>query len=161
MRTRGSKLKGAGRVATQPEQWPPSRPKVRVEPVQPDEEEEPEWVSKAFIAVATSLRQAKRQYLDMEEALEEINAELGVEPRQIMEHIKAVPKAQEMEDLRARINCLLKKNTELKTQVADQNEKLKEAEALTVTAFEEKVQTHEEREKAITMAKKFPAFVGF
>ena len=80
-----------------------------------NEEEELEWVSKPFVAVATSLRQAKRQYLSMEEALEEISAELGVEPGQIMEHIKALPKAWEMKDLRARIDCLLKENAELKT----------------------------------------------
>ena len=41
------------------------------------------------------------------------------------------------------------------------NEKLKEVEALTATTFEEKVRAQEEREKAVTMAKKFHAFVGF
>ena len=51
----------------------------------------------------------------MEEVLEEISAELGVEPRRIMEHIKVLPKAREMEDLRVRIDCLLKENSELNT----------------------------------------------
>ena len=97
----------------------------------------------------------------MEEALEEISAKLGVEPRQIMQHIRALPKAQEMEDLRARIDSLLKEAAELKTQVADRDAKVKEAEALTAAAFEEKVRAQEEREKAVTMAKKFHAFVGF
>ena len=69
-----------------------------------------------------------------------------------MEHIKAFPKAREMEDLRARIDCLLKENAELKIQVADRDEKLKEVEALTATAFDEKVRAQEEREKAFTMA---------
>ena len=50
---------------------------------------------------------------------------------------------------------------ELKTQVADRDEKLKEAEALTATAFDEEVQAQEEREKAFTMAKKFHTFVGY
>ena len=102
-----------------------------------------------------------RQYLGVEEALEEISAELGVEPRQIMEHIKALPKARKMEDLRAQIDCLLKENAELKTQMADRDAKLKEAKALTTTAFDEKVWAQEEHEKAVTMAKKFHAFVGF
>ena len=75
----------------------------------------------------------------MEEALEEIGAELGVEPRQIIQHIWALPKAQEVEDLRTRIDGLLKKNADLKTQVADWDSKLKEAEALTAAAFEEKI----------------------
>ena len=35
----------------------------------------------------------------MEEVLEEISAELEVEPWQVVEHIKALPKAREMEDL--------------------------------------------------------------
>ena len=97
----------------------------------------------------------------MEEALEEISAKLGVEPRWIMQHIRAFPKAGEMEDLRARIDNLFKENAELKTQVADWDAKVKEAKALTAAAFEEKVRAQEEREKAVTMAKKFHAFVGF
>ena len=66
-----------------------------------------------------------------------------------------------MEDLRAQIDCLLKENAELKTQVADQDEKLKEAETLMAAAFEEKVWAQEEPEKAVTMARKFHAFVGY
>ena len=38
---------------------------------------------------------------------------------------------------------------------------MKEAEALTVAAFKEKVWAQEEREKAVTISKKFYAFVGF
>ena len=38
---------------------------------------------------------------------------------------------------------------------------MKEAEALTAAAVEEKVQAEADRENAITMAKKFHAFVGF
>ena len=66
-----------------------------------------------------------------------------------------------MEDLRARINCLLRENAELKTQVVDRDDKLKDAEALTVTAFEKKVREQEEHNKAVTMARKFHAFVGY
>ena len=75
----------------------------------------------------------------MEEALEEIGTELGVEPRQIMQQIRSLPKAREVEDLRARIAGLLKENGELKTQVADRDAKVKEAEALTAATVEEKV----------------------
>ena len=97
----------------------------------------------------------------MEEALEEISAKLGVEPIEIMHHIQALPKAREMEDLIAQIAGLFKENVELKTPVADQDTKVKETEALTAATVEEKVWAEADREKAITMAKKFHAFVGF
>ena len=38
---------------------------------------------------------------------------------------------------------------------------MKEAEALTAAAFEEKVQAQDEREKVVTMARKIHAFVGY
>ena len=97
----------------------------------------------------------------MEEALEEIGAELGVEPRQIMQQIRSLPKAWEVEDLRAQIASLLKENGELKKQVADRDAKVKEAEALAAAAIEEKVRAEAEREKAATISRKFFNFVGF
>ena len=78
-----------------------------------------------------------------------------------MQHIRAHPKAREMEDLRARIDGLLKENAELKTQVADQDVKVKEEKALSAAAFEKKVWAQVEREKAVTRAKKFHTFMGF
>ena len=103
----------------QSEQCPPAqpeqRPTPRLEPARSNAEEEPEWVPRPFAAVIASLRQVKRQYLGMEEALEEISAKLGVEPKRMMAHIKALPKAWKMEDLRAWFDSLLKENAELKT----------------------------------------------
>ena len=55
----------------------------------------------------------------------------------------------------------MKENADLKAQAANREEKLKEAEALTAAAFEEKVQAQDEREKAVTMAWKIHAFVGY
>ena len=52
----------------------------------------------------------------MEEALEEIGSELGVEPKEIIQKIRSLPKAWEMEALRARIAGLLKENADLQTQ---------------------------------------------
>ena len=68
------------RPQAQLEQRPPLQPEVRSEPAQPEQEQELEWVSRPFTTVARSLRQARRQYLGMEEALEEISAKLAVEP---------------------------------------------------------------------------------
>ena len=97
----------------------------------------------------------------MEEALEEIGAELGVESRQIMQKIRSLPKAREVEELRARIVGLLKENADLQTQVADRDAKVKEAEALAAAAVEEKVRAEAERKKAATISRKFFDFVGF
>ena len=66
-----------------------------------------------------------------------------------------------MEDLRARIAGLLKENSEVKTQVADRDAKVKEAEALAAAAVEEKVRAKAEREKAATISRKFFDFMGF
>ena len=93
------------------DQRPTPRPGAQTEATQL--EEDSEWVARPFAAVIASLRQPKRQYLGMEEALEEIGTELGVEPRQIMQHIRALPKAQEVEDLRAWIDSLFKENVDL------------------------------------------------
>ena len=108
--------------------------------------------------VVKSMRQVKSQYLAMEDKLLEIGRELGTEPLKSLEQIRRLPKVREMEDLQARIDCLLKENADLKTQIANREEKLKEAEALTVAAFEEKVRAQEDREK---VARKFHAFVGY
>ena len=80
--------------------------------------------------VTVSLRQVRRQYLRIKEALKEIGAGLGVEPKQIMLKIQSLPKAKEVEELRNRIAGLLKENADLQTQVADRDWKVKEAEAL-------------------------------
>ena len=53
----------------------------------------------------------------MERTLEELGEELNVELPQLVEHVKKLPKAQELEDLQAKTNCLLKENNEFKTLV--------------------------------------------
>ena len=97
----------------------------------------------------------------MEEALEEIGAELGVEPKGIMQRIRSLPKAREVEELRARIVGLLKENADLQTQVVDRDRKVKEAEALAVVVVEEKIRAEAECEKAHTISRKFFDFVEF
>ena len=49
----------------------------------------------------------------MEEALEEIGTELGVEPRQIMLKIRSLSKARKVEELRNWIAGFLKENANL------------------------------------------------
>ena len=97
----------------------------------------------------------------MEDELLEIGRKLGTEPLNSLKQIRRLPKVMEVEDLQARIDCLLKKNTDLKTQATNREENLKEAEALTAAAFKEKVRAQDEHEKAVTMAQKIHAFVGY
>ena len=53
------------------------------------------------------------QYESMEEALEQIGSKLGVRPNRIIPTIRSLPKAIEMEELRARIAGLLKENADV------------------------------------------------
>ena len=92
-------------------QQPTLRPEPQSEGAQP--EEEPEWVEKPFITVTKSIRQARMQYKSMKEALEQIGFELGVRPNRIIPKIRSLPKAQEVEELRAQIAELLQDNATL------------------------------------------------
>ena len=55
----------------------------------------------------------------MERTLEEISQELNVKPWLILEHVRKLPKAQDVADLQARVDCLLKENGELWTRVEE------------------------------------------
>ena len=115
-----------------PEPQPRAQQPARGQDSQPQgarPEEGHEWVEKPFVDVARSIRQARIQYESMEEALEQIGSELGVRPNGIIPTIRSLPKAREMEELRARIAGLLKENAEVQAQVADRDRKLEEAEA--------------------------------
>ena len=72
-------------------------------------------MEKPFVSVARSLRQARVQYESMEEALEQIGSELGVRPEGIIPTIWSLPKAKEMDALRARIAGLINDNDGLQT----------------------------------------------
>ena len=80
----------------------------------------------------------------MEEALEQIGSELGVRPNGIIPTIRSLPKASEMEELKARIARLLKDNAGLQAQVADRNRRLEEAEARVAAAEEGWIQAEAE-----------------
>ena len=79
------------------------------------------------MGVVKSMRQVKAQYLAMEDELLEIGRELGMEALKSLEQIRRLPKVREMEDLQARMDCLLKENADLKTQATNREEELKKA----------------------------------
>ena len=83
----------------QPEQHQSEPQPKPVQPENPEEEEERPWVHKPFAAVIASYRQVKDQYLILERTLEEIGLQLDVEPRHILEHLRMLPKAQDLTDL--------------------------------------------------------------
>ena len=101
-------------------------------------------MEKPFVDVARSLWQAWVQYESMEEVLEQIGSELGVRPDGIIPTIRSLPKAREMDGLRARIAGLINDNNGLQAQVADRNQRIEEAEGR-VAAAEARATTAEER----------------
>ena len=97
----------------------------------------------------------------MEEALEQIGSELGVRPNGIIPTIRSLPKASEMEELKARIAGLLKDNVGLQAQVADRNRRLEEAEARAAATEEGQIRAEAETTKWHDVSWKFFDSVGF
>ena len=63
--------------------------------------------------------------------------ELKVEPLKALEEIRRLPKAQDMADLQARVDYLLRENRELKTQVEELKGKIETMEVELVAAQKE------------------------
>ena len=144
---------------------PKSQPEFQPDQTKPDqptpsgleehEEELRPWVCKPFDVVVDSLRHVKGQYAALEHVLQEISKELKVEPHGALECVKKLSKVQDMEDLQARVDCLLKENGKLKNQVAAKEAQLKEVGALKTAVEEELVQTREDQNKALAISRKF------
>ena len=59
----------------------------------------------------------KSQYLVMEHFIEEISNFFDAEPAEVMDRIRALPKPEDLTDLQAWMDCLLKENAELRARV--------------------------------------------
>ena len=81
------------------------------------------WVRKPFDPVRESYKVAKSQYQAMESFIEEISTYLDSEPADVMARIKDLPKPEDLTDLQARVDCLLKENVELRAR-ADESDAL-------------------------------------
>ena len=112
----------------------PPEPQPREQQSDPHPEGGLEWVDKPFVSIARGFWQARNQYESMEQALEQIDSELGVSPDQIISTIRTLPKAQEVDGLQVRIAGLISENDRLQTQVADRNRRAEAAEAQTLVA---------------------------
>ena len=61
----------------------------------------------------------KSQYQVMERFIKEISNFFNAEPAKVMDWIKALPKPEDLTDLQARMDCLLKENVELRARADD------------------------------------------
>ena len=95
------------------------RPKVE----QPEEEGDKPWVRRPFDPVRESYKVVKSQYQVMERFIEDISNYFNAEPADVMDRIKALPKPEDLTNLQARMDCLLKKNMELRAK-ADEGDAL-------------------------------------
>ena len=128
----------------------------QLEPKQPEQpEEEKPWVKKPFKVVVESYKLVKAQYQCLERMMEGINLYLDVKPHDMLDHIKELPKPQDLLNLQARVDYLLKENGELRAKVEEGNVLRKEVGELKnrIAVVEKEVKTaRTEQDKAKTVA---------
>ena len=121
------------------------QPEVRPEVEQPEEEGDKPWVRRPFDPVRESYKVVKSQYQVMERFIEDISNYLDAEPANVMDRIKVLPKPEDLTDLQARMDCLLKENVELRAK-ADEGDALR-------TENKELKDRMKEAEKAVKAAR--------
>ena len=104
---------------SQPEQSPPEDQPV----LEPEEEGDKPWVRRPFDPVRESYKVVKSQYQAMESFIEEISTYMDSELADVMNRIRDLPKPEDLTDLQARMDCLLKENVELRAR-ADKGDAL-------------------------------------
>ena len=99
----------------------------------------------------------------MEHFIEEISNYMDSEPADVMDRIKALPKPEDLTDLQARMDCIVKKNVELKAKADEgdalwkENGELKDG--MKEVEKEAKV-ARTERDKSKEVAQKVYGFLG-
>ena len=113
-------------VSPRPASPQPKRqqPEIRSEVEQPEEEGDKPWVQRPFDLVRESYKVVKSQYQVMERFIEDISNYMDAELADVMDRIKALPKPEDLTDLQARRDCLLKENVELRAK-ADEGDALR------------------------------------
>ena len=143
---------------------PPERPQPEQhpKPEQPEEEDKP-WVRRPFDLVRESYKVVKSQYISMERFIEAISTYLDSEPADVLDQIKALPKPEDLTDLQAQMDCLLRENGELRAKAEEGNTLRKEVEELKdrIKAMEKEVKTaRAERDKSKEVTQKVCRFLG-
>ena len=139
----------------------PEQPEQRPELEQPDEEDKP-WVRKPFDPVIKSYKVVKSQYNSMECFIEAISSYLDSEPSDVLDHIKTLPKPQDLANLQARMDCLLRENGELWAKAEEGNALRKEVGELKnrIKTVEKEVKTvRAEWDKSKEVAQKVHGFL--
>ena len=106
----------------------------------------------------------KSQYQSMERFIEAISLYLDVEPADALDRIKALPKPQDLSDLQAQVDCLLRENGELKAKAEEGDALQKEVGELKnrIKAVEREIKTAKaERDKSKEVAQKVHGFLGY
>ena len=146
-------------VSPRPER---QQPEIRPEVEQPEEEEDKPWVWRPFDPVRESYKVVKSQYQAMERFIKDINNYMDSEPANVMDRIKALPKPEDLTDLQARMECLLKENMELRTK-ADEGDALwaenRELKDRMKKAEKEAKAAKTERDKSKEIAQKVSKFL--
>ena len=147
-------------ASTQPER---RQPEIQPAAEQPEEEGDKPWVRRPFNPVRESYKVVKSQYLVMERFIEEISNFFDAEPAEVMDQIRALPKPEDLTDLQARMDCLLKENAELRARV-DEGDALraenKELKDQMKEAEKEVKVARTERDKSKEIAQKVCKFLG-
>ena len=145
------------RERSQPEQ---SNPEDR--PVLEQPEDKP-WVRRPFDKVRDGYRVVKTQYHAMESFIEEVSTYLDVDPIDMIDRIKGLPKPEDLTDLQARMDCLLKENVELRARAEEgdairlENQGLKDR----IKDFEREAKAaRAERDKSKEVAQRVTKFLG-
>ena len=139
------------------------QPKIQPATEQPEEEGDKPWVRRPFNPVRESYKVVKSQYQIMERFIEEISNFFDAEPAKVMDRIRTLPKPEDLTDLQARMDCLLKENVELRARV-DEGDALqvenKELKDWMKEAEKEVKVARTERDKSKEIAQKVYKFLG-
>ena len=163
-RGEGSQPSSEGaRPVSRPVSPRPTSPRpLSLQPERSQPEDRP-WVWKPFDPVRESYKVVKSQYLVMERFIEEISNFFDAEPAEVMDRIRALPKPEDLTDLQARMDCLLKENAELRARV-DEGDTLraenKELKDRMKEAKKEVKVARTERDKSKEIAQKVCKFLG-
>ena len=140
----------------------PEQPDQRLEPQQPEQEGMP-WVLKPFDPVVQSYKVVKKHYQVMEKLINSISRYLDKESDDMLDRIKALPTPQDISNLQARMDCLLKKNGELRAKAGEGDALWKENRELKdrIKAVEKEAKAaRAERDKSKKVAQKVYGFLG-
>ena len=162
IRSRGEGSRPSSEGARPVSPRPASPRPLNSQPERSQREDRP-WVWKPFDPVRESYKVVKSQYLVMERFIEEISNFFDAEPVEVIDRIRALPKPEDLTDLQARMDCLLKENAELRARV-DESDALraenKELKDWMKEAKKEVKVARTERDKSKEIAQKVCKFLG-